>query len=72
MFNNPFFGDSTYVLAATGIKFKDKSFLSKQQAEEYLFKVIGKKDLYIEEIYDDADCKTYKCPHNIRFYISKL
>lgn len=71
MFNNLFFGNSTYVLTSTGIKFKDREFFSKQQAEEYLFKFLGKKDLYIEEIYDDVDCKTYKCPYNIRFYISK-
>lgn len=61
-----------YTLAATGIRFKDKEFSSRQVAEEAMYKFIDKNHLKVNEIYDDKHFKTYICNNGIRFYINRI
>ena len=61
-----------YTLAATGIKFKDKEFTSRQVAEEAMYKFIDKNHLKVNKIYDDKHYKTYICENGIRFYINRI
>ena len=61
-----------YSLAATGIKFKDREFLSRQVAEQELYRVLDKNHLYIKKIYDDKHYKTYICSNGVRFYINRV
>lgn len=69
-----YFGNTKhwYSLAATGIKFKDKEFISRQAAEEAMYKFIDKNHLKINKIYDDKHFKTYICENGIRFYINRI
>ena len=61
-----------YTLAATGIKFKDKEFSSRQSAEDAMYKFIDKNHLKVNKIYDDKHYKTYICNDGIRFYINRI
>lgn len=61
-----------YTLAATGIKFKDKSFSSRNVAEENMYKFINKNHFKINKIYDDKHYKTYICDNGVRFYINRV
>jgi len=65
-------GTHWYTLAATGIKFKDKSFGSRQVAEDTMYKFINKNHLKVNEVWDDKHFKTYICNDGIRFYINRV
>jgi len=69
-----YFGNAKhwYSLAATGVKFRDKQFTSRQVAEEAMYKFINKNGLKVEKIYDDKHFKTYICENGIRFYINRI
>lgn len=61
-----------YTLAATGIKFKPRDFVSRAAAKEKMYKFMAKKGLRIVEIWDDHHDKTYCCNNGIKFYINRL
>lgn len=61
-----------YSLAATGIKFRDQEFTSRQVATEAMYKFIDKHYLRVIKIYDDKHTKTYICDNGISFYISRI
>jgi len=61
-----------YSLAATGIKFKDKEFSSRQVAEDTMYKFMVKNGLYVQKIWDDKHYKTYICNNGVRFYINRI
>ena len=65
-------GKHSYTLAATGIKFKDRQYFSRQQAKEDMYKFMNKHGLQIINVYDDKHFKTYICQNNIRFYINRM
>lgn len=61
-----------YTLAATGIKLRAREFNHRRDAENAMYKVIGKKNLRIIERYDDKHFKTYVCENGIKFYINRV
>lgn len=61
-----------YTLAATGIKLRSREFSHRRDAEDVMYKVIGKKNLRIIERYDDKHYKTYVCENGIKFYINRV
>ena len=65
-------GEHRYSLAATGVKFKDQEFTSRQVAEKAMYKFIDKHYLKVNQIYNDKHDKTYICDNGIRFYISRI
>ena len=72
MFDYLKLGEHIYSLAATGIKFRDKEFYSRQAAEREMYDFMKKHGLRVEKIYDDKHYKTYICQNNIRFYINRV
>lgn len=61
-----------YSLAATGIKFHTREFISRQVAEKNMYSFLNKHGIRVEKIYDDRHFKTYCCNDNIRFYINRV
>lgn len=61
-----------YTLAATGIKLRSREFNHRRDAEDVMYRVIGKKNLRIIERYDDKHFKTYVCENDIKFYINRV
>ncbi len=61
-----------YTLAATGIKFRGGTFLSRQAAEDVMYDYIDKHGLHVEEVWDDKHFKTYCCNNGIKFYVNRI
>lgn len=61
-----------YSLAATGVKFKGRTFSSRALAEKCMYKFFTKKGLKVDHIYDDKHYKTYICTNGARFYINRI
>lgn len=75
IFNNLFASNLSghrYSLAATGIRFKDKEFCSRRNAEREMYKFIDHQGLRIVEVWDDHHYKTYLCDNGVRFYINRI
>lgn len=72
MFGNSPYGHR-YSLAATGLKIKKNlEFASRHQANEYMYKLVGKHGLKLEKMYDDKHFKTYIYNNGIRFYVNRI
>ena len=65
-------GNHIYTLAATGIKFKDCMYSSRQVAEHDMHKFMRKHGLMVQEVYDDRHFKTYVCQDGVKFYINRM
>lgn len=65
-------GSHIYSLAATGIKFKSKEFLSRHDANTFMYRFMAKKGLKIVEIWNDRHDKTYCCQDGIKFYVNRF
>ena len=61
----------TYSLSVSGLKVKTKRFASRQAANKAMYKLIGKYDLQLAEVYDDKHYKTYLFTNGVRFYINR-
>ena len=64
-----------YTFAVTGLKRcrrYDKTFATRDEANLYMYKVINKLNLRINECYDDKHNKTYLCTNGVRFYINRM
>jgi len=62
-----------YEVCVDGLKSKiNKTFCSRQTANEYMYDVCGKYGLHIVEVYDDKHFKTYKCSNGVKFYINRM
>lgn len=61
----------TYTLAATGIKTRSRSFATRQEANEAMYKLVRKYGLHLRKVYDDKHFKTYIYNDNIRIYINR-
>ena len=72
---NSFFGRSfghTYSVVSVGLKKNvDKSFYSREEATDYMYKIIAKQGLAITKIYDDKHDKTYSCGDSVKFFIQR-
>lgn len=60
-----------YSLNATGIKFKQRLFQTREEALRFMYDICDKKHLSISKIYDDTHDKTYICDNDVRFYIQR-
>lgn len=61
-----------YTFAATGIKVREKTFASRWQANDHMYKLMEKFGLKIEKVWDDKHYKTYLCNDGVRFYIHRV
>lgn len=61
----------TYTLAATGIKFRNKIYSTRDEATMAMYKIMCHKGYQLKEVYDDKHYKTYICTDGIRFYINR-
>lgn len=62
----------TYTLATLGLKKAyDRTFSSREEANDFMYHLINKYGLRIVEIYDDKHAKTYKCENGERFFIQR-
>ena len=52
-------------------RIKSKTFRSRSDANNAMYRLIGKHKLSIEKIYDDHHYKTYICNDGIKFYINR-
>ena len=71
MFNN-YFEARTYTLCVLGLgKTKSYTFLTRENANQHMYKLCGKHNLQIVEVYNDHHDKTYICNNGVRFQISR-
>lgn len=70
MFN--FFNHHSYTVAAIGLPQKySKVFYSRQEANDYMYKVCRKYGITIREIWEDNHDKTYHCTKGVTFFIQR-
>lgn len=73
LLNSPFnYSEHSYSLAATGIKLKEMTFNSRQEANSKMYNLCEKYGLKIVKTYDDKHDKTYICDNGVRFYIQRI
>ena len=72
MFILPSFGEHQYTLAATGLKMKSYTFVSRESATNKMYEIMGKNNLHLVEKYDDKHFKTYVCNNGVKFYINRI
>ena len=60
-----------YTFAATGIKVRERTFVSRELANNHMYKVMDKYGLHIEKVWNDNHDKTYLCNNGVRFYIQR-
>lgn len=71
--NNYIFTGHQYTVGSTGLKKNcDKTFLSRQTANNYMYRLCKKYDLDIIEVYDDKHSKTYVCNNGIKFFVNRI
>lgn len=61
-----------YTLAATGVKFHDKVFASRQEANTYMYKTLRRRGLSVRKVWHDHHDVTYVCDNNVSFYIQRV
>ena len=61
-----------YTLASTGYKMRSKTFLSRQEARNEMYRIMDKKGMHVIKKYDDNHFKTYICDNNVTFYINRI
>lgn len=62
----------TYTVASSGLKHNvDKTFHSREDANEYMYKEIAKNNLSITKVYDDKHDKTYRCGDTVSFFVQR-
>lgn len=67
------FGNNNYSLVCTGLgKTISKEFGTRDRANALMYKLIGKNNLTMIEIYDDHHDKTYKCTKGVTFFINRI
>ena len=67
------FNTHTYSLATTSLN-KDyvKRFLTRDEANKFMYKLINKNHLKLVEVWDDKHDKTYCCNNDVKFYIQRI
>ena len=66
------FETNTYSLAVIGLSKKhNRTFSTRNAANEYMYKLCSKYNLSIEEVWDDNHDKTYLCTKGVTFYIQR-
>ena len=69
---NPFTNsEHTYTLAAEGLKLRDMNFMSRQAANNEMYKIIGKYGLQLKKVWDDKHFKTYIFTNGVRIHINR-
>lgn len=61
-----------YTFAATGIRVREKTFVRRDLANAYMYKIMNKYGLTLETVWDDNHDKTYICNNGVRFYIHRV
>lgn len=70
MFN--FCNDHSYSVAVVGLPRRyNRVFLTRDAANDYMYKVCRKLGLAITEVWNDNHDKTYHCNHGVTFYIQR-
>lgn len=61
-----------YTLASTGLDTnKVLTFITRNEAMDYMYKLCRRYDLVIEEIWNDNHDRTYNCNDGVSFYIQR-
>jgi len=66
------FAKHYYTLACSGMKMHCKEFSSREQAKEYMYKLIDKHGLTLKDKWKDNHDVTYVCDNNVKFYIQRV
>lgn len=68
------FPSHRYSLAATGIKFREngKEFFSRQDANDYMYKVISKNGLTVRKVWHDNHDVTFVCNNDVSFFVHRV
>ena len=69
------FGSSKhiYTFAVTGMNKKiNKTFISRQLANEYMYSLANKYGLCLKKVWDDNHFKTYCVTDGVKMYINRL
>lgn len=62
-----------YTFATIGMKKKfDRTFISRQAANDYMNKIVKKYSLNLEKVWDDHHFKTYCYNDGIKMYINRI
>ena len=61
-----------YTFACSGMKMSCKEFTSREQAKEYMYRIIDKLGLTLLDKWKDNHDVTYVCNNGIKFYIQRV
>lgn len=61
-----------YSVSAVGIRFKDKTFNSRNAAKAYLGNYLDKKRISVKEKWRDGHYVTYVCDGDVKFFINRI
>lgn len=64
-------GGHLYSVTAYGVKFRNATFGSRNEAKIYLGEYLDRKDIQVKEKWRDGHCTTYVCDNGIKFFISR-
>ena len=72
MFTLNYINPHNYSCTVIGLsKRHNKIFLTRQAANEYMYKLCYKYGLTVKEVWDDNHDKTYHCTKGVTFYIQR-
>lgn len=61
-----------YTLAASGVKFHDRVFSSRQEANACMYKALRRRGLTVRKVWHDHHDVTYVCDNNVAFYVQRV
>ena len=73
--SNLLFGGHTYTFAVLGLpksKKYEHTFSTRDEAKALMYKIMGKYNLNMVDVWDDKHCKTYICDQGVRFFINRI
>ena len=71
MFDYTFYPKHYYTVAAENLNIKATTFTSREAANNYMYKVMGKYGLHLDHVYDDRHYKTYIFDNGVRIHINR-
>ena len=70
-FSNKHIYSLAFISSDRSVRSVQKTFISRDQANKYMYKLCDKLHLTVNKIYDDHHDKTYICDDNSTFYIHR-
>ena len=61
-----------YTVAAIGIKARSRTYNTRRDANEYMYRLVRKHNLTLKEVWDDKHYKTYNFSNGIKIFVNRV